>query len=74
MNRQEYIDKYVGNINIGDKVEVKDSTRAYTPPVFGVVKNIIRGYSINFTLDCEDAEGKKFQYYNASLESLAKIN
>ena len=40
MDRQEYIDKYVGDIDIGDKVELLESTKAYTSPVTGIVKDI----------------------------------
>lgn len=74
MNRQEYIDKHVGHIDVGDRVRFLRPPSYYTAPVHGVVVDIHRGHSINFTVDCEDATGKKFQFYNARLDSLEKVD
>lgn len=73
MNRQEYIDKYVGDIDIGDIVEFTKPPREYKPPVIGTIRDIFRVHSIGFTIDCEDADGKRFEYYNASLESIKRL-
>ena len=75
MNRQEYIDKYIGDIDVGDKVVfVERPPKHYKAPITAIVKDIFRGYSINFTLDCVDADGRKFEYYNASLNYLKKVS
>ena len=73
MKRQEYIDKYVGNIDIGDNVELVKPPRPYKMPILCTVKDIFRGHSINFTLVCVDADNRKFEYYNASLSYIKPV-
>jgi len=72
MNRQKYIDKFVGHIDIGDRVVLVRPEKGYKAPITATVLNIFRGHSINFTLDCIDADGKRYQYYNASLGCIKK--
>ena len=73
MNRQEYIDTYVGNIDIGDTVVIIEGCKKYKEPITGRVLDIFLQHSIKFTLGCTDADGRRFQYHNASLESLEKV-
>jgi hypothetical protein len=74
MNRQGYIDKYVGDFDIGDKVEfIRNSPREYKTPVTAIIKDIFHCYSIKFTLDCTDADDRRFEFYNASLSYLKKV-